>query len=174
MAIDVIVNDSSCLIDLRKGGLLTTALLLPLRFVVALPLITAELNDFDESDWRDLRARGLQIVDLDPVQVQRAIGLKALFPGLSVYDCFSLALAETTPKAMLLTGDQQLRKRATDIGVEVHGVLWISDQIESAKAMAFDDLADALARLDADPLVFLPVGEVAQRIARLRRKAKGR
>jgi hypothetical protein len=75
---------------------------------------------------------------------------------------------------MLLTGDQQLRKRATDIGVEVHGVLWISDQIESAKAMAFDDLADALARLDADPLVFLPVGEVAQRIARLRRKAKGR
>jgi hypothetical protein len=55
-----------------------------------------------------------------------------------------------------------------------HGVLWISDQIEQAKGMAFSDLADALARLDADPLVFLPAGEVAQRIARLRTKARGR
>jgi hypothetical protein len=75
---------------------------------------------------------------------------------------------------MLLTGDQQLRKRAGDVGVKVHGVLWISDQIEKMKTMAFSELADALARLDADPLVFLPAGEVAQRIARLRNKAKGR
>jgi hypothetical protein len=95
--IDVIVNDSSCLIDLRKGGLLTTALLLPFRFVVALPLVTAELNDFDEADWNDLRGRGLQIIDLKAMQVQRAIALKSEFAGLSVYDCFSLALAETTP-----------------------------------------------------------------------------
>lgn len=148
---NVIVNDSSCLIDLRKGGLLTTALLLPLRFVVALPLVTAELNDFNEGDWDDLRARGLQIIDLDSAQVQRAMSLKSTFAGLSVYDCFSLALAESTCDAMLLTGDQQLRKRAIEVGVKVHGVLWISDQIEQAKGMAFSDLADALARLDADP-----------------------
>jgi len=173
LAIDVIVNDSSCLIDLRKGGLLTTALLLPFRFVVALPLLTAELNDFDEADWNDLRARGLQVIDLDPAQVQRSIALKSEFAGLSVYDCFSLAVAETTPNAMLLTGDQQLRNRAANVGVEVHGVLWISDQIEKAMAMTFSELAGALARLDADPLVFLPTGEVEQRIARLRKKAKG-
>lgn len=174
MVIDVIVNDSSCLIDLRKGGLLTTALLLPFRFVVALPLVTAELNDFDEAYWNDLRGRGLQIIDLKAAQVHRAIVLKSEFAGLSVYDCFSLALAETTPDAMLLTGDQQLRKRAGDVGVKVHGVLWISDQIEKMRTMAFSELADALARLDADPLVFLPAGEVAQRITRLRNKARGR
>lgn len=174
MAIDVIVNDSSCLIDLRKGGLLTTALLLPFRFVVALPLVTAELNDFTETDWADLRTRGLQVIDLSPSQVERALALKTKFSGLSVYDCFSLALAQTTADAMLLTGDQQLRRRATDAGVEVHGVLWITDQIEEMKGMAFVDLADALERLTADPLVFLPRGEVAQRIDRLKRKAKGR
>jgi hypothetical protein len=174
LAIDVIVNDSSCLIDLRKGGLLTTALLLPFRFVVALPLVTSELHDFDVADWNDLRGRGLQIIDLKAAQVQRAIMLKSQFAGLSVYDCFSLALAETTPNAMLLTGDQQLTKRAADVGVKVHGLLWISDQIEQANGMAFSDLADALARLDADPLVFLPAGEVAQRITRLRNKAMGR
>lgn len=69
MAIDVIVNDSSCLIDLRKGGLLATALLLPFRFVVALPLIAAELHGFNDSDWNDLRGRGLEVIDLDPKQV---------------------------------------------------------------------------------------------------------
>lgn len=174
MAIEVIINDSSCLIDLRKGGLLTTALLLPFRFVVALPLVTAELNDFIEADWSDLRTRGLEVIDLSPSQVQLALALKNEFAGLSVYDCFSLALAQTTADAMLLTGDQQLRNRAAGVGVKVHGVLWIADQIEQATVMAFADLADALARLEADPLVFLPAGEVSQRIQRLRKKAIGR
>ncbi len=174
MAIDVIVNDTSCLIDLRKGGLLTTALLLPFRFVVALPLVSDELNDFTESDWEDLRARGLEIVDLDGAQVQRAMKLKGRFPGLSVYDCFSLALVKTTRDSMLLTGDSLLRENATKVGVEVHGVLWVSDQIENAQVMAFAELADALDRLRGDPLVFLPAGEVTSRITRLRSKAKGR
>ena len=58
--------------------------------------------------------------------------------------------------------------------IQVHGVLWISDQIEKAQAMGFAELADALDRLRADPLVFLPAGEVTSRITRLRSKAKGR
>jgi hypothetical protein len=98
----------------------------------------------------------------------------SLFPGLSAYDCFSLALAESTDNAMLLTGDQQLRTRAAGLGVEVHGVLWISDEIEMASAMPLADLAEALARLEADPLVFLPVNEVRIRIERLQRRARGK
>ena len=170
MAIKVVVNDTSCLIDLRKGGLLTTALMLPFRFVVALPLVAAELNDFGSSDWADLRNRGLDIVDLDSTQVERAFALKAMFPGLSSYDCFSIALVEATDAAMLLTGDQQLRKRATGLGVRVHGILWVADEIESGSLISPSDLADALTLLEADPLVFLPVDEVRKRIERLRRK----
>jgi predicted nucleic acid-binding protein len=174
LAIDVIVNDTSCLIDLRKGGILTTALLLPFRFVVALPLVAAELNDFDETDWEDLCGRGLEIVDLDGAQVQCAMRLKSQFPGLSVYGCFSLAIVQTTPNSMLLTGDRLHRTSAVEVGVKVHGVLWVSDQIEQARLISFADLADALERLDADPLVFLPDDEITKRIARLRKKSKGR
>lgn len=174
MAIDIIVNDSSCLIDLRKCGLLTTALLLPFRFVVALPLLTAELHDFNAADWDDLKARGLEVIDLSPDQVGRAFALMGLYPGLSPYDCFSLALAETTEGAMLLTGDQQLRTRADGLGVVVHGVLWISDEIEKAATMPLADLADALAILEADPLVFLPPAEVRSRIEQLQKKARGK
>ena len=174
MGIEIIVNDSSCLIDLRKCGLLTTALLLPFRFVVALPLITAELHDFDEGDWDDLQARGLQVIDLNPVQVARAFDLMSLFPGLSAYDCFSLALAESTKNSMLLTGDRQLRTRADALGVEVHGILWVSDEIERAGAMPLADLGAALARLEADPLVFLPATEVRNRIESLQKRSRGK
>ena len=102
MAIQVIVSDTSCLIDLRKGGLLTTALKLPFEFVVPLPLVAAELHDFTPSDWADLQARGLRVIDLDATQVQQAIALKGQFPGLSAYNCFSLELTRSTPHAMLV------------------------------------------------------------------------
>ncbi len=174
MQIEIIVNDSSCLIDLRKGGLLTSALLLPFRFIVALPLVEAELNDFSKEDWQDLYARGMKVVDLDAKQVERAFALKTIYPGLSAYDCFSLALVESTKAAILLTGDQQLRGRAVALGVNVHGVLWICDQIEQAASMSFSDLADALEKLQSDPLVFLPDAEVRQRIEKLRNRARGR
>ena len=37
----VVVNDASCLIDLRKGGLLPVLCNLPYRFVVPLPVRSA-------------------------------------------------------------------------------------------------------------------------------------
>lgn len=170
MAIEVIINDSSCLIDLRKGGLLAATLRLPIRFVVALPLVSAELHDFSAAAWADLRAQGLTVIDLDSGQVSRAFALKGRFPGLSAYDCFSLALAETTANAMLLTGDRQLRRRAVDLGVAVHGILWACDEIERNALLDAAALADALDRLLADPLVFVPAGEIRNRIARLRQR----
>ena len=170
MAIQIIINDSSCLIDLRKGGLLTTALLLPFQFVVAFPLVKDELNDFTSADWEDLQARGLKVIDLDGSQVQRAFVLKRLYPGLSPHDCFSLALAEAYKGAMLLTGDQQLRRKAESIGLQVHGLLWISDQIEECGKMPSSTLLKCLERLSSDPLVFLPLQEIKQRIERLRKR----
>jgi hypothetical protein len=40
--------------------------------------------------------------------------------------------------------------------------------------MSFADLAAALARLEADPLVFLPRGDVRIRIERPQRQARGK
>lgn len=167
--IQLVVSDSSCLIDLRKGGLLSTTLLLPFRFVVALPLIAAELHGFTEGDWKDLKARGLDIVDLSAQQVKRAFELKSAHAALSPYDCFSLALAESNPGSILLTGDRQLRQRAISLRVEVHGVLWVADQIERTGNMPISDLLEALERWDVDPLVFLPKKQLVTTIERLRK-----
>ena len=47
----VVVNDASCLIDLRKGRLLQALCRLPFRFVVPLTVRESELLDFSPSEW---------------------------------------------------------------------------------------------------------------------------
>lgn len=88
---------------------------------------------------------------------------------LSPYDCFSLALTESYAGAILLTGDRQLRRRATSLGVEVHGALWVADQIGRLGKKPLSELIVALERWDTDPLVFLPKTELAAAIDRMRK-----
>ena len=47
----VVVNDASCLIDLRKGQLLHVLSRLPYRFIVPLPIRESELLDFTPQEW---------------------------------------------------------------------------------------------------------------------------
>ena len=47
----VVVNDASCLIDLRKGRLLEVLCRLPCRFVVPLPVRESELLAFTPHEW---------------------------------------------------------------------------------------------------------------------------
>lgn len=169
----IIVNDSSCLIDLRKAGLLHVTLLLPFTFQIALPLIHSELADFNKAEIDDLIKRGLVVVDLLPNTVGRAFIFRSRYSALSFNDCMSMALAESQPGSILLTGDQSLRNQANALGIEVHGVFWISDQLESSGRITFADLLKGLLRLGSDPLVFVPKRELDNRIARLQKLLEG-
>ena len=123
----IIVNDTSCLIDLRKAGLLHAV-----AFQIALPLLRTALLEFTRAEIEDLITRGLAVIDLPPDSVGRAITFRSAYPALSINDCFSMALAESQPGCILLTADQNLKNKATSIGIEVHGVLWVSSQLESS------------------------------------------
>jgi rRNA maturation endonuclease Nob1 len=164
----IIVNDSSCLIDLRKAGLLHATLLLPFDFQIAFPLIASELRDFSRAEIEDLIGRGLTTMDLPPEGIGRALTYRSAYPGLSFNDCLSMALAASQAQSILLTGDQSLRNRASAMGIEVHGVIWVSDQLQTAGHVTFADLLEGLLRLQGDPFVYVPRGQLAQRIARLR------
>lgn len=65
----VVVNDASCLIDLRKGQLLHVLLQLPYRFIVPLPIREEELLDFTPQEWRMLEDGGLTTYDLPGEEV---------------------------------------------------------------------------------------------------------
>ena len=57
-----------------------------------------------------------------------AINLIERVRGPSRNDCFALALAkqEICP---LLTGDKALKRAANDEGIEVHGTLWVVEEM---------------------------------------------
>ena len=79
----VVVNDASCLIDLRTAGLLSVLCALPYQIVVPLPIRESELLDFADQEWIILDDAGMATHDLTPEQVQGAFALKRRRPALS-------------------------------------------------------------------------------------------
>lgn len=111
----MIVNDASCLIDLRKGRLLHAMLSLPYRFVVPYPVRMSELLDFTAQEWRVLDDGGMITFDLPPEAVGHALEIKGARARLSANDCFCLVTTIRHGEAMLLTGDQHLRRAANEL-----------------------------------------------------------
>lgn len=162
----VIVNDASCLIDLRKGGLLAALCDLPCRIVVPLPIRISEVLDVSESQWRALDEAGMITKDLTPDEVDQALLFKGRHPGLSANDCFCLVTAQSCP-GILLTGDALLRRVAAENGVRVHGVLWVIDRLDAAGICAGSQLIEALEVWQCDGSVFLPQHEISVRLKHL-------
>jgi hypothetical protein len=163
----VVVNDASCLIDLKKAALLHVLLRLPYRFVVPLPIRGDELLDFTAQDWRMLEEGGLTTYDLPGEEVARVFALKREHSRLSAKDCFALVTTTCQKNGILLTGDNLLRKVATARAVRVHGVLWIIDELHATEACEVELLVSALQIWRADDAVFLPVAEIDKRLRRL-------
>lgn len=162
----VIVNDASCLIDLRKGGLLAVLCDLPYRIVVPLPVRASEVLDLSEHQWRALDDAGMITHDLTPQEVGQALLLKGRHPGLSANDCFCLVVAQAYP-GILLTGDALLRRVAAENGLCVHGVLWIVDELNGAGICPNSLLIEALEAWQEDGTVFLPQNEISRRLEHL-------
>lgn len=160
----IIINDSSALIDLAKTQLLECLLQLPYRFVIPDVLYADELITLRHYCREQLLDIGFMLGELDGPQVGKASEYSQQYPQLSLNDCFALVMAETTADAVLLTGDQRLRRVAEQQGVAVHGILWILDQAYEQGAVEAATLHAALLVLARDPLTRLPGKELQRRI----------
>ena len=165
--INIVVNDASCLIDLRKGGLLEVVCDLPYRFVVPLPIRESEILDFSESQWQHLDDAGLITYDLTSIEVREAIALKKHYPALSANDCFCMVTA-LSHNGILLTGDKLLRRVSAEKGLSVHGVLWVVDQLDSNETCPKSRLIHALEVWQDNDAVFLPEHEIFSRLEQLK------
>jgi hypothetical protein len=121
----VLVSDTSVLIDLDRGGLLEAAFALPFRFTVPDLLYKRELQSEEGPRLLEL---GLEIAGLDDQQVGSAQNYQASQFAISLPDAFALVLAKSMG-CRLLTGDQNLRRLADSEKVACHGVLWLFDQM---------------------------------------------
>ena len=68
-----------------------------------------------------------------------------------------------------MTGDGPLRRIAEGNGIEVHGVLWATDELEANGVVPLAAIHEALRLFRDDELVFLPPEELLRRIRRLAR-----
>lgn len=125
--------------------------------------------DLTEEDWRQLDDSGLETFDLPGDLVAEVVRLAEETRGLSANDRFCLVSALHFRDAVLLTGDLGLRRAAVAGGVQVHGVLWIVDQLHRTGLCGASRLVAALEAWRADRTVFLPRSEIDNRLRRLRR-----
>lgn len=164
----IVVNDASCLIDLRKGQLLHVLLKLPYHFTVPFPIRESELLDFTAQEWRILDGGGMETFDLPPDQISQAHMLKGEHSRLSANDCFCLVTTQCHEDSMLLTGDGLLRRVAASLHIPVHGVLWVVDELKTGGFCEDALLINALETWRADRSVFLPASEIEKRLRKLR------
>ena len=158
----ILVSDTSVLIDLERAALLEEMFLLPFEFVVPDLLykreLTGELGD-------RLILLGLRIVELTPVELRRATSVNRQHKRLSVPDTFAFAIAESRNWG-LLTGDGTLRELAIAEQIDMHGGLWLFDQLADRNFVGTDRLHQGLSDLFAHPRCRLPANEVRRRLAR--------
>ena len=170
----IIVSDSSCLIDLRKTSLLEIFLKLPFEILIPNTLFEDELLKFSPAQKRGLVEGGLRVVDVPGTGVLRAQEVIRASSRLSISDAFAFVVAESHPGSVLVTGDGELRDLATKHDIEVHGMLWIVDQIHENLLRSANAIATALRILEEDASVRLPRRELLVSIRRYEALARRR
>jgi len=161
--LSVLVSDTSVVIDLDRGELLDQLFRLPYDFCVPDILYKRELAG--ELGDR-LRLLGLDVVELSPAEVSRATSLRREVKVLSTPDTFAFSLAEAR-RWTLLTGDGALRGLCNQQGIEMHGVLWIIEELNRASIADTQTLHRALSTMHSHPRCRLPVADVRRLLAAL-------
>jgi len=125
----LVISDANILIDMEAGGLLRPMFRLDYRFAVPDVSFDIELRQFHPG----LIRLGLRRMELsgESVRYIETLASDARARGVGRYDLFALALARQE-NCLLLTGDTLMRTLAEDEGREVHGTLWLVEQMVSA------------------------------------------
>lgn len=158
----IYISDTNIWIDFGRADLLDALFALPFTFV-STDIVVDELNHPDPDE---LVQRGLVVQGLDETEVQSLFGLMAEHGNSSLADvsCYLVAKAQGRP---LLTGDGRLRKQALKDGVQVHGALWLLDELVSHAVIKPARAAAALQTM-LDQGARLPPHECTQRIIKWR------
>jgi predicted nucleic acid-binding protein len=159
MTTQVYISDTNIWIDLRNAGLLDAMFDLPLTLCCT-DFVLSELQDFDHTH---LRARGLVVETLDEQATAALFPLMQAHNNSSLADvsCYQLAKQTGHP---LLTGDGRLRKQAMADGLQVHGALWLLNQMVAHQIIEPKNAAQRLQSMLASG-ARLPAADCQKRLA---------
>ena len=134
----LLISDANILIDLQDGGLITQLFQIQRRIGTPDLLFESELRHQHE----DLLQLGLELVPLNAGSVQQIVELAARYRKPSRMDLAALVAAKQE-KCDLLTGDRSLRLAAVAEGVQVHGTLWLAQQMTALGIIDVEELRTA-------------------------------
>ena len=163
---EVLVCDSSILIEFSKRELLDRMFHLEFQFAVPDLLFHEELIDLGGYSRQDLLGFGLRVESLDPEGVETAIVYQSERPALSLVDSFALALADRQGWH-LLTEDRTMRGVAQSKGIAHRDALWVIDSMLDAGILSAPQVVAVLEAMRNDPRCPVPKADLAVRIRRL-------
>jgi hypothetical protein len=120
----LIISDASVLIDIECGELTSAMFSLSCQFAVPDILFDEELAE----QHGHLLQFGLISKTMSGELVGEAYVLRQQYFRTSVNDLLALTLARHE-NCQLLTGDKALRDVAKELSVEVHGTIWLVEQM---------------------------------------------
>jgi hypothetical protein len=124
----IIVNDANILIDLVELQLLPQFFALEFEFFTT-TLILEELLDEQQELLVPYLEQGILIAEeMTAIDLEAIKTIEKTKPKLSQQDCSAYHQA-TSKKGTLVTSDNVLRKFALATNIDVHGHLWVLDQM---------------------------------------------
>jgi len=160
-----VVNDANILIDLVKLEIEAHFFALNMAFHTT-DLVMAELAESQLKVLQPYLANNSLNVYSCSAEDMLIIGvLQSQTSALSVQDCSALWLAKQY-NSMLLTSDNKLRKTARSERIDVHGHLWIFDQLSDSGLLTPEMSTGKLIQLceQINPKLGLPAAEIQKRI----------
>jgi predicted nucleic acid-binding protein len=161
----LVVNDASILFDLIDVNLVTSLFKLNYSFCTT-DFILNEITDvFQKSAIQ-------KFIDDESLAILSFTDIGKIYhelnnhKGLSSQDCSVLITAREND-AILLTGDSHLRKIAESDGIEVHGILWVFDELFDNHIITAKNAHSKLSHL-MKINTFLPQDECIKRLNKWR------
>lgn len=162
----ILVNDTNIFIDLHSVGLLEEMCRLPYE-IHTVDFVVAEIADADQRRiFDELVAQGGIFIDgftADEV-IEIVEEHSSVSGNLSIPDC-SVCYFARKHNVPMLTGDRRLRRYAEEQLIEVHGILFIFDELVRHDIISTSMAADRLEELFAIN-ARLPKTEIRNRINR--------
>ena len=162
---NIVVTDANILIDLCELDLLESFFTLPYNMSVV-ESVWDELSFNQQQMYVEYINGGrFSLVQQEDIDLMTVGEIKGIRKQLSIPDCSSLVYAEQV-KGILLTSDKNLRTTAAARGIDVHGHLWVFDEMVKAHTILAQVAISKLSELCSviNTKLGLPANECESRI----------
>jgi predicted nucleic acid-binding protein len=162
---NLIINDANILIDIETSGLTSLVFELDYRFAVSDILYQEEIEPYIS----EFKETALEAIVFDQKTNGLLLEKIVLYKetALSRNDISAMVLAIKN-NCILLTGEKLLRDIATKEGVEVHGILWLMEELFSSELINSQGVINAYEAMRRDGSR-LPWDEIKKQLERFKK-----